>query len=507
MVAVIHNILIMQRYILEMKNNEEATSILQKMKKRRKRVADMKKRRWMVCAAAMCMLFVCGGCTDKKNNVGTSVIEGDDVRAYSRGSDSSTAEKNDFSELKDGDSVGGLTNTLDIPNSANIDIPVKNCGTVESASINTDHIKVPDTDKMYVKKFSMGKIGAADRETILKSVFDEEDGVFEYPYDLKDEVGQEQRDEIFAHKGADVDYSKDYFIGKIDGVEYILYFYDQSWISDEGFSIQLAATDPVPEDMTGKGATFTEYTSWDPAELITANGGNPSDVQTDETNMSGMDEDAGMVKALDYVDKWGFKDVVPTSQSELYRQYSDEYGETVGYEKDGYSVTFQASVNGQPLYQPDAFGIDTISNQKNAEDSGSFSAERYYYTEQSTYSIAFTGEKLTGFTCTWPMKSAGDIQDAGTLITWDSAVESLKGVMESHFADYTGYNSVEFNDVRLTYFRIKTGDGEYEAIPVYSFAQLDSDHADTYPIQLVLIDARDGSEVSMVQDEARFLNK
>ena len=90
MVAVIHNILIMQRYILEMKNNEEATSILQKMKKRRKRVADMKKRRWMVCAVAMCMLFVCGGCTDKKNNVGTSVIEGDDVREYSRGSDRET---------------------------------------------------------------------------------------------------------------------------------------------------------------------------------------------------------------------------------------------------------------------------------------------------------------------------------------------------------------------------------------------------------------------------------
>lgn len=62
--------------------------------------------------------------------------------------------------------------------------------------------------------------------------------------------------------------------------------------------------------MADKGATFTEYTSWDPAELITANEGNPSDVQTDESNMSGMDEDAGMVKALDYMDKWGFNDVV-----------------------------------------------------------------------------------------------------------------------------------------------------------------------------------------------------
>lgn len=52
---------------------------------------------------------------------------------------------------------------------------------------------------------------------------------------MKDSVTQEQRDELFAHRGADVDYSKDYFIGKIDGVEYILYFYDLSWISDEDF--------------------------------------------------------------------------------------------------------------------------------------------------------------------------------------------------------------------------------------------------------------------------------
>ncbi|MFR5029664.1 MAG: hypothetical protein ACLTDF_13630, partial [Coprococcus sp.] len=161
------------------------------------------------------------------------------------------------------------------------DIPVENCGTLESASIKASEIKTPDADKMYTKKFTMGSIGAEDRETILKSIFDEEDGVFEYPYDMKDSVTQEQRDELFAHRGADVDYSKDYFIGKIDGVEYILYFYDLSWISDEGFSIQLAVTDPVPEDMADKGATFTEIPM---GSRGTDNGneGNPSDVQTDE---------------------------------------------------------------------------------------------------------------------------------------------------------------------------------------------------------------------------------
>jgi len=44
------------------------------------------------CVCCLCVVDV----TDKKNNVGTSVIEGDDVREYSRGSDSSTAEKNEF---------------------------------------------------------------------------------------------------------------------------------------------------------------------------------------------------------------------------------------------------------------------------------------------------------------------------------------------------------------------------------------------------------------------------
>ena len=93
-----------------------------------------------------------------------------------------------------------------------------------------------------------------------------------------------------------------------------------------------------------------------------------------------------------------------------------------------------------------------------------------------------------------------------SIISWDEAVESLKKCMTEHFADYTGYNKVEFNDVRLTYFRIKTGDGEYEAIPVYVFAQLDRERGndDSYPIQLVMIDARDGSEVGIAQDKSRF---
>ena len=172
---------------------------------------NMRRRRILVCAAAMCMALAFVGCTTKNDDgINVSVIEGDDVKEYTGGSDAlSTAEEED--------SVGGLAAALDIPVSADVDIRSDDCGTVESACIKTDKIKIPDTDKMYTKKFTMGKIDAADRERILKNIFDEEEGVFEYPYDLKDEVTQAQRDAIFADKGAVVDYGIDYFIGKIDG--------------------------------------------------------------------------------------------------------------------------------------------------------------------------------------------------------------------------------------------------------------------------------------------------
>lgn len=462
---------------------------------------NMRRRRILVCAAAMCMALAFVGCTTKNDDgVNVSVIEGDDVKEYTGGSDAlNTAEGED--------SVGGLAAALDIPVSADVDIRSDDCGTVESACIKTDKINIPDTDKMYTKKFTMGKIDAADRERILKNIFDEEEGVFEYPYDLKDEVSQAQRDAIFADKGAVVDYGKDYFIGKIDGTEYILYFFDQSWSTDDGFNLQLASAKEVPENMQKLGATFVAYMTYDSEELDAINRNSPIWAAVDEDNKCGLSQDEAMAKAMDYMAKWGFKDVAMTSENEIYREYGyyDANGgdEACGYEKNGYSVDLGAAVTGQPLYQPEAFGVDTISHQSNEDN---FNPDNYYYMEKSEYTITFDSDGLVSFICTWPMRSDEDAVQAVTLINWEDAVDSLQKCMPEHFADYRGYNKVEFNDVRLTYFRTKIGDGEYEAIPVYAFAQLDTDRGsdESYPIQLIMIDARDGSEVSIVQDESRF---
>lgn len=313
----------------------------------------MKRRRWMVCAAALCMVLACSGCRDKADDsTGTnvSVIEGDDVKEYSSGSDAPTVNETTEATTENDDSVSGIARTLGIPGSADIDIPADNCGTVESACIKTDKIKIPDADRMYVKKFTMGKIGVADRETILKNIFDEEDGVFEYPYDLKDEVSQAQKDAIFENKGAAVDYGSDYFIGKIDGTEYILYFFDQSWSTDEGFELQLATEREVPEDMQKLGATYVSYMTYDSEELDGINRNAPIWAAVDEDNKCGLSQSEALTKTMDYMAKWGFKDAAATSENEIYREYGyyDANGgsEVCWDEKNGYSVSFGAAVSG-----------------------------------------------------------------------------------------------------------------------------------------------------------------
>ena len=465
----------------------------------------MKKRNWIACAAAMCMMLVCGGCGDKTGGTNMSVIEGDDVREYSSGSAVTTAEDSSSISAESDDSVGGIARTLNIPDRADIDIPVDNCGTIESACIKAGSIIVPNDDRMYVKKFTKGTIGAAEREAILKSIFDESDGIYEYPYDTKETVSQQELDALFENAGASVDYSKDSFIGKIDGVQYELYFFDRSWSTDEGFELSPAMDTPIPEDMQKLGASFVTRMPCDTGEYDDVNTKSDLGIAISEDNRCGLSRDEAMMKAMDYMDKWGFKDVVSISENELIREYDsemDEFG-AVGYEKNGYTITFDAAVSGQAIYQPEAFGVDTISHQSQGDDS--FDPDNYYYMERSEYSITLDSDGLVTFTCTWPMKSDENVEDAGQLISWDDAVSSLRTCMPEHFEDYTGYNSVEFNDVRLTYFLVKTSDGGYEAVPVYVFAQVDRDiHDESYPTQLVMIDARDGIEVSIVQDESRF---
>ena len=259
----------------------------------------------------------------------------------------------------------------------------------------------------------------------------------------------------------------------------------------------------IPKELADRGAVSI-YTSEYPPMSYKDESDMPDESESvEEPNKCSMSKDEAANRARDYMAEWGVDDTAVLSVADMYVEYEDDEGYAVDYEKNGYVVILNAAVNGVPIYQPRAFGVDTISGKSKAGDD--YDSVNYYYTETSQYILSFDDSGIISVSCTWPMRSNGDIQDAGNLLSWDEAVEKLKSVISEHFQGYEGYSSVEFNDVRLAYFRICTCDGEYEVIPVYAFAQLEKDRDDdTYPIQLIMLDARDGKEISIMQDPSRL---
>ena len=224
-----------------------------------------KNKRSILCAMLLMSAFAVWGCGEKKVDYGVDVISGDSVAEYSGSAvtteSSGDTAAGDMSQIVGTDSIGGLVHDLSIPENAHMELSVD--GTeLNSISIETDDIKVPEKDKMYTKEYYMDNISSDERKQMLESLFDEDEGIFNYPYDDKDNVTDEQVDAIFADKGAAVDYSSDSFIGNIDGKAYNVLFTNPEWSTDVGFYVN-AVDDAaeITDELRDKGATHVGYTS------------------------------------------------------------------------------------------------------------------------------------------------------------------------------------------------------------------------------------------------------
>lgn len=149
-------------------------------------------KRTLMCAAIFISAFATWGCGQKKVDYGVDVINGDSVAEYSGSAvttENSGDDTGDASQTAETDSIGGLVHDLSIPENAHMELPTDGTG-LKKISIDADTIKVPEKDKMYTKEYYMGDIGADDRRQILEAVFDEDEGIFNYPYDDKDDVSE-----------------------------------------------------------------------------------------------------------------------------------------------------------------------------------------------------------------------------------------------------------------------------------------------------------------------------
>ena len=451
----------------------------------------MRKRAWIV-SAVLCTALTLSGCGGKDINYKT-----DD-------SDASGTDPGISEEAAADENGGLLAQQLGIPESAKAELPVDGTD-LKKITLDDKDIIVPDKDRMYTKSYRIGILTDTIREEIVKSFLDESEGIYNYSQELFDDQGIERTDidKYFEdHSGEKPDYSGEYFIGKMDGVPYIVRFMDTEWSIDEAFAVSRAYPEEITDEMAARQIESITYYDYNPDDLKADTEKKKDSTDKEAENSCGMDPEQAGRKAAEDMASWGFRDVVQTSITDMYKGYEGSGYNVIEYDKDGYIVRFDASINDTAIYQPVATTIDTITSQ-NGED-GFVDTGSYYYSERSYYQMSFNEDGIVTFYGYWPMRSDDDLHQVDKLITWDEAVEGLKKAIPQHFAGYTGYSEVTFNDVRLTYFRTKTGDKEYEVIPVYVFAQLESwaDESDA-PTQLIMIDARDGSEVDVMQDPGR----
>lgn len=86
-----------------------------------------------------------------------------------------------------------------------------------------------------------------------------------------------------------------------------MYFFDQSYSTDEGFELQLATEREVPEDMQKLGATYVSYMTYDSEELDGINRNALIWAAVDEDNKCGLSQSEALTKTMDYMAKWGLR--------------------------------------------------------------------------------------------------------------------------------------------------------------------------------------------------------
>lgn len=475
--------------------------------------SNMRKSLKGICALAIASMFaVMVGCSDKKVDYNVSNFDGDSVKEYNStgritetSSDASAAVSTDHSS-----SISVLAQNLGIPESGHEEFDTD--GTLlKKIAIDTSDIRVPDTDRMYTKEYTLVGGNEKDKEKILRAILDDNTGVHNAPSDAA--MTETYVDIILKRTDDELDLSADDFIGKIDGRTFEVHFVNSEGAACSGIQL-FELFEEIPQELQEQQVEHISYEALEPMD----SGLNEMLSDEEKKNMESLDEvankcgltvDDARMKALDYFDKWNLWDVKEVSVADMCREGRDKEYNVVTTDKYGYSVGYVSAINGQLVYQPGANNIDTLRFKKSDIDT----IDPYYNSEISSYSIGIDDEGLTYFSCSWPMQSDDGLHEVTNLMSWDDVLESLQKAIPEHFAEYEGYSDVTFDDVRLTYFRTKTGENTYEIIPVYVFAEsLDSDNGNEndvyaygsgYPLQLIMLDARDGQEVDIVQDVSK----
>lgn len=420
----------------------------------------------------------------------------------------------DGEDSASGGEGGTLTSRLGIPESYSGSLEgIDNATGLTEVKIDAATITVPDSDKMSVVYYEPVQGDNEYRKRICENFFDVNSGIYVYSWDKPykedvereieqwktlmasatsddelnyyqeylDELNEQLKDASTEREGAG-NYDADTYVGSVGENMFMLSFSTGEAEGGGAFSISYYPSDALVQYKSVEGAAYAYCYSDDFTDEE-----NSSDV-----NKASMTEDDAVARTLEFLAGCGISDVVETNVSGLTWDFSDANYETLETVKDGYAVTLKRSVNGIAPYTPYVYSLDVLST-----------SDAWYDTANETFEISIDDNNILEAYCSNFYKATGQTDDNVDIMTWEEALAALPAAINKYYTAYTtSYSSIDFNDVRLSYYKLKDGD-VYKYTPVWVFAQcedydgkLDYD----YPTQLIMLDAVTGEYIDIIDN-------
>lgn len=424
----------------------------------------------------------------------------------------------DMGDGEDGTATEGgkLSSKLEVPESYQGTLEGIDAATgIGKVSFNVSEVFVPETDKMSIYYYENNGVDNEYKKRVCESFLDVNAGIYVYNWDKPykgdiereierlnemsaastsdeekswyDEYLQELKDQLKdatdEREGAG-DYSGEAFVGSKGEDMYMISFMSSDDGSNGGFYIDYYPGDQLISYRPKDGATNLYYYS--------ADYGYDTSV-ADTENMSAMSADEAAQKGLDFLASCGITDVVMTNTSDLLWEYSDNNYNTIATEKEGYVVTYKRSVEGVAPYTPSIYQLDTLNSDEDV----------WYDSQDESFEISIDDKGIVGAYCYDLFRPTGEKEENVKLISWDEALKALPAAMNEYYtAHKTNYSAIEFNDARLSYYKIMDGD-KFKYTPVWSFAQCeigtDGLPDDQSIVQLIMLDAVTGKLIDFTK--------
>ncbi len=415
---------------------------------------------------------------------------------------------------KKGKSEGGsLSAKLGIPETYEGEVAVGESG-LKSVKISDSDIVVPDKDSMSIVYYTVNDMDNEYKKNIAETFFDKSSGIYLYdwekPYkgDIEDEIElyqglideatksgdteslewfneymtslKEQLTEASDEREGAGDFSGDEFIGSVGNNQFMLSFMNSSDGLGSYFDISLYPSTSSLKYKPYEGASIAYYYDGEYVDDEEMEGA---------ANKCSLSSDEAVEMATEFLNKCGIDDVINTSVSDLVWEYDDSSYNILAMEMDGYVATFVRSVDGVSPYTGTTYSLDYL-----------YDDNVFYDAAYETYTVYVDDNGILEASCYDFLKTTGDKEDNVELMSWEKVLESLETAVSSFYSENeTSYDSVTFNDVRLSYYRIAEGD-TYKYIPVWIFAECEEYEGELeldYPIQLIMLDAVTGELIDL----------